>query len=267
MLRRRAYADRSNFAVSALDLVLVLVMAAGAGSAWAQCPPGATSIAADRDNTLYQDGTGSLSNGAGDYFFAGITGNGDITRGLIHFDVASSLGAGLTVTHALLQLTQGQPIDHGTFDIGLHLVEADWGEEVSQAGMGEGGGATAMTDDATWLHTFHSSATWTTPGGDFDATASASTPVDTGGGTYTWSSPKMAADVQSWYDTPATNYGWLIQGNEGGGTTAARFASRTNSGVEPVLCVTTCGGAGPSCEVFSDGFESGDDSAWSISVP
>jgi hypothetical protein len=55
---------------------------------------------------------------------------------------------------------------------------------------------------------------WTNPGavGDFNPTASATTsvtgPVDT---PYTWTStPALVADVQSWLNTPATNFGWLL---------------------------------------------------------
>lgn len=36
---------------------------------------------ASKDNTLYEDVTGSISNGAGEYFFAGATAIGGIRRG------------------------------------------------------------------------------------------------------------------------------------------------------------------------------------------
>jgi hypothetical protein len=49
----------------------------GAGSAAAD----SAVIGASRDNTLYTDGTGGLSNGAGEYFFAGQAGSA--RRGLV----------------------------------------------------------------------------------------------------------------------------------------------------------------------------------------
>ena len=50
-------------------------------------------------------------------------------------------------------------------------------------------------------------------GGDFSGTASASQSVGAIG-QYTWSSAQMVADVQSWLDTPASNFGWLVLGDE-----------------------------------------------------
>ena len=33
-------------------------------------------------------------------------------------------------------------------------------------------------------------------------------------GQYTWSSAQMVADVQGWLDNPASNFGWLMLGDE-----------------------------------------------------
>lgn len=38
----------------------------------------------------------------------------------------------------------------------------------------------------------------------------------------------MVADVQGWLDNPASNFGWLVKGNEARPTTAKRFNSRQN---------------------------------------
>ena len=43
--------------------------------------------------------------------------------------------------------------------------------------MGEGDGAPATPNDATWRHRFFDSVFWTTQGGDFSATVSASQSV------------------------------------------------------------------------------------------
>jgi hypothetical protein len=44
-------------------------------------------LTADKDNTLYESPTGSLSNGAGSYLFGGVTGQPGIRRTLVHFNV------------------------------------------------------------------------------------------------------------------------------------------------------------------------------------
>ena len=58
-------------------------------------------LAPSKDNTLYQNATGSLSNGAGQYFFVGrsdVIGGGVIHRGVIAFDVAASIPSGAVIT-------------------------------------------------------------------------------------------------------------------------------------------------------------------------
>ena len=53
------------------------------------------------DNTLFEDISGNLSNGAGDNFFVGTTNGGLIRRGLIAFDI-SSIPTGSTIDSASL---------------------------------------------------------------------------------------------------------------------------------------------------------------------
>ena len=111
------------------------------------------------------------------------------------------------------------------------------GEGTSNAPGEEGAGTGAMTNDATWSRRFWNTVSWTTPGGDFDPTISATTPVDQIG-TYVWSSPLLVADAQSWLDALATNFGWLVKNvNEDDVPTAKRFDSRQNpvSTQRPIL--------------------------------
>ena len=54
----------------------------------------------DKDNTLYESATGSLSNGAGAYLFSGVTGQPGIRRTLVHFNVAGSVPAGARIVSA-----------------------------------------------------------------------------------------------------------------------------------------------------------------------
>ncbi len=120
-------------------------------------------------------------------------------------------------------------------NIELHKMLADWGEGTSVAPGEEGDGAPATTNDATWRHRFFDTIFWTTEGGDFSATVSASQSVGPVG-MYTWSSSQMRADVQSWLDDPASNFGWLVLGDESEISTAKRFDTR-ESASPPVLTI------------------------------
>lgn len=201
--------------------------------------PFSTPLDAVADNTLYEEADGLLSNGAGEYFFVGRTGqvSNSLRRGLIRFDVAGSLPTGAIIQSATLYLT-ASATKGGPQTIELHRVTADWGEGSSDANLEEGKGISSTLGDATWIHTFYSSTLWTTPGGDFVITASASTTVD-GAGAYNWSATDLVSDVQTWLDTPATNYGWLLLGNESSGSTAKRFATHENMSADmhPVLVI------------------------------
>jgi hypothetical protein len=115
----------------------------------------------------------------------------------------------------------------------LHRTLADWGEGGSVAPGQQGAGGPAAPGDATWLHTFHDTQFWANPGGDFAAmVSSAQTVADDG--FYTWpSTPELVADVQSWVDGPAGNFGWTLVGDESSGGTAKRFDTRDH--VNPAL--------------------------------
>jgi hypothetical protein len=203
-----------------------------------------------KDTTIYEDAEGSLSNGSGDYLFAGvngITGGNRILRSVIAFDL-SSIPAGARIENVTLQMLQETPRNDTTQrEVSLHRVMSAWGEGASDAdegtGAGSGGadGAPAAEGDATWLHTFFSDTFWTSPGGDFDDTASASRPVGANN-YYQWTSEQMAADLQGWLDDPSSNFGWLVKGQEslnGATTTAKRFSSRESTGenIRPQLYV------------------------------
>jgi len=111
---------------------------------------GEVTIGANRDNTLYS-GSGSESNGAGEFFFAGSNGFGQVRRALLRFDVALALPPGATVTQAEVILSMSK----------------------TNAGL---------------------------------------------------------RDVQSWLDSPSTNFGWLVKNvNEDDVPTAKRFDSRQNA--------------------------------------
>ena len=192
---------------------------------------------AQKDNTLYLDLNGQLSNGHGAYLFTGRTSNDALRRGLIAFDL-TSIPINATITEATLSMFLNRPRPNkGAVDVSLSRALRDWGEGASDAGDPGGIGAQAETGDATWLHTFYDTSFWTTAGGDFSATLSATTPV-MDNATYTWSGSGLLADVQSWISNPATNFGWFILGDEVDSGAAQRFNTRENTSDPPQLTVT-----------------------------
>jgi hypothetical protein len=206
-------------------------------AAWAA--PVTVSLPASKDNTLYEDPNGTLSDGIGPHLFAGRTnqGSGSIRRGLIAFNL-SSIPAGATVTSATLTLNASKSNSASTV-IELHKVTKNWGEGTSNAGDPGGGGATATTIDATWKHTFFNTQTWTILGGDFAGSGSATSSF-TGLGLRTWSGAGMVADVQSWLASPSSNFGWELIGDESQAASAFRFDTRENgtASFRPALSVT-----------------------------
>ena len=198
--------------------------------------PGEFSVTIDasKDNTLYEDVGGALSNGAGEYLFAGRTGatGGDsIRRALIAFDVSASVPGGATITSVSLSMSASKVASAGPHEVTLIPLSADWGEGLSDASGEEGMGTAATDSDATWLHQFSPSTLWSDPGGDFASGTSATASVGSAGAYTFGSTAEMIADVQAWLDTPETNWGWLVAGEESASATAVRFDSREN-GVE-----------------------------------
>ena len=216
-----------------------------------------TQLAPSKDNTLIQqtNPASQLSNGLGD-ISAGRTnqdGQGTATisirRGLVAFDVAGNVPPGATITSVLLTMREVTGLD-GDPTVGLYRVLQDWGE--GNSFQNGGAGAAAQNGDATWLYTFFNAAnppaspTWSTPGGNFAAAVSNSAIVfdDLGAGQlFSWSSasnPQMLADVQSWLDNPATNFGWALLGDESKGQTTKRFNSGESTlapNVPPALTI------------------------------
>ena len=187
-------------------------------------------LAPVKDTSLYEDSGGTIGNGAGQHLFAGRVGSnggGLIRRAVLAFDVASSVPEGATITGAELILNLSRS-PGGTVQVTVHALTADWGEGASDAAGEEGSGATAVANDATWLHTFFDTSTWQTPGGDFVEAESAKTDVSANLKPYSWSGDGLIADVQRWLDTPETNFGWIVIGDEQSQGNTRRFDSREN---------------------------------------
>ena len=222
--------------ITSKTLFAVILMSALGCAGAASASANIINITPSKDNTLYEydPAEGDHSNGAGFHFFAGENGMGELRRGVLAFDVAGTIPAGSTITAVSLTMNMSMT-PAGAETVELHKLLADWGEGTSHAPMGEGDGAPATPNDATWRHRFFDSIFWTTQGGDFSATVSASQSVG-GVGQYTWSSAQMVADVQSWLDNPASNFGWLVLGDETAIATAKRFDTR-ESASPPMLTI------------------------------
>ena len=205
------------------------------------------------DNTLIEGTPANLSLGAAYNFYAGRVGdNGEglLRRGLLRFDIASSIPVGSTIVSVTVRLnvSQTQP---GTFTVSLHRALSSWGEGASFA-FG-GGGAIAIAPDATWTHRFWPDVLWTTPGGQFTAAASAAKPIGGVGG-YNWTTTAaLVSDVQSWVDQPSTNHGWCVVGNETTLQSAKRFDAHENAANKPLLTVVYTPPALRPADVNGDG--------------
>lgn len=95
----------------------------------------------------------------------------------------------------------------------------------------------------TW-NEFKNANAWSTPGGDFVATATDTKAIQDNTLSGTTLSYNVLADAQSFYSMPATNYGWLIKDpldstNPSG--ESVYIATRENTTIaKPVVVVTYC---------------------------
>src|SRR5262249_54721476 len=157
-----------------------------------------------------------------------------LRRALVRFDVAAVVPPDSTISEVRLRLHLSLS-SSGPAPMQLHRVTQSWGEGASSS-FG-GGGAASQAEDATWIHRFYDGTFWTSPGGDFDPIARGAAIVDQPG-FYVWDpTPAMVAAVQAWLDDPASNFGWMILGDESRPQTAKRFDSRESPDalVRPML--------------------------------
>jgi len=180
-------------------------------------------IPALKDNTLFEED--DLSNARGHFLFVGKTNLDKLRRAVIAFDIAGNIPAEAMIESVELTLHLSRT-GSSSSPIFLHELMRDWGEGTSDALAQEGKGAAATEGDATWMHTFYDTGTWSHPGGDYDTTILAVTDVNSFGD-YTWGSASgMVDNVQTWLDEPDENFGWILVGQEDETHDAKRFDSR-----------------------------------------
>lgn len=191
------------------------------------------------DATLYEDATGSVANGAGEFLFAGrtnLTANPN-RRSLLRFDL-TGLPAGAVITSASLRLHMVAVITSDA-QVNLHRVATGWTAGPSDPISNEAAGVPASAGDVTWLHASFSTILWSAPGGDAAAAPSASVLIGAISDYYTWNGAGVLADVQSWAASPSANFGWMLRTDETVAQTAKRFESGNslNSALRPLLIV------------------------------
>lgn len=142
-------------------------------------------------------------------------------RTLIQFDL-SSMPNNATIDDVRLVFTQGSSGGASTYTIYVHKLLQSWTEGTTSfctynepcniQGQAISPGGT----DATWYETSYSGSNsnlWTTSGGSFFATSSASILAGTTdiGTPYTIISDGIKNDVQSWVVDSSTNFGWILK--------------------------------------------------------
>lgn len=199
-------------------------------------------LVAKRDTTIFSSAPGTnLSSGEGVFLWCGRTGSrggGTISRTLVTFDLTSiPVGSTIQSVQFKLRLEAAAP-SGGTQTSTLHKVLGAWGEGTSNSSAGNG--VPATPGDASWNFRIVPTTPWTTVGGEFVATPSATLAIAPTTSIPTFSSAAMVTDVQGWVNDPDSNFGWMVRGNEAVTTTARKFASREISvpASRPQLIVT-----------------------------
>ena len=199
-----------------------------------ESPAATISLHPTADTTL-QSAYPDYNFGDGTTFTAGGRRQGGSARALLEFDIAGSLPAGAVINSASLMLfvvrvPSGGPAS--TFS--LNRVLDAWGEGNGSDMSGAIGGA----QQATWNNRLGPGSPWTTAGGDFASTISASKQIS-GFGSYVFgSTTTMVGDVQGWLDDPSSNFGWLLRSqSENSAATIRRFGARNDGGSSPILTI------------------------------
>ena len=191
-----------------------------------------------KDNSMFSESP-TYSDGAGSNLYAGKTNGIGMRRALIKFGL-TGLPANAQIQSVRLKMSvinASTPNKYITHNFSLHKLLKNWGEGTSNS---TGSGSPATINDATWQYNLYSSSSWTTPGGDFIPTASATSgvtfadyPLQFG----TWSSASMKTDVINWLASPASNFGWILIGEESTTASAKKFSSR-QEGLYPIPTLT-----------------------------
>ena len=113
---------------------------------------------------------------------------------LMQFDVSGHTGKTVESAELNIYITGGEGKGN---DIAAHLLNRDWEEGLEDGDL----------DKSNWLEAT-STGSWTTPGGDYNASPMAS--LSTANQGYT-STNLPTSDIQNWVDNSANNYGMILR--------------------------------------------------------
>ena len=155
-------------------------------------------------------------------------------RALVRFTLPA-LPAGAIITGATLTLTKTGGKTSPVTPMAVHRVTASWTE----------GTLSGNTGEASWTNRM-TGVPWTTPGGTFATSGSATANVSTNT-TYNWN---VTTIVKDWLDQGLVNNGFMVKAvTESGGDNAMEFSSSEALSGKPQLSITytTITGCGLTC--------------------
>ncbi|WP_027419396.1 T9SS type A sorting domain-containing protein [Crocinitomix catalasitica] len=184
-----------------------------------------------QDNSIYSES--DFSNGLGE-LYSGLDCDGNIRRALIQFDVEDAIPPGAVITNVSLTLNVSA-YDESAADAiySIHKITRSWGEGTS---FGDDDGASPIMPDATWEHAMFSDELWSDLGGDFEGVSSGDQLLTVDTDDFLWTDPQMIEDVENWIADPATNFGWVLIGDEDTDCSIRRIGSK-DEGIEPILTI------------------------------
>jgi hypothetical protein len=227
--------------ITVMGLVLALAMLLSAASTPAETyrfEQGVNGFEGFRDTTLLED-LPSNAGGGVTGIFSGTIRTSFLRRALIAVDLSSIPTDAVVVSARLEMVVERSGGNFGDVPYGLHRITRSWGEGEADIPNEPGGlGAPAAVGDATWNDAFFTQEPWTTPGGDFAETPSATANAGQQGAVVLWEGQGLTDDVQAWVANPASNFGWaILTPDEGILQRVKKFFSSEAEVNRPVLVV------------------------------
>lgn len=199
-------------------------------------------VPADADAVIYE--TGDVANGRGQQLLVSARPSDPARRTLIRFPVDQVLPEGALIAGSRLCFSVSQALEE-TLSIELHRITKAWNEGPTAVSGDERSGVMASNVDVTWFHTGTGAGdSWETPGGDFAVDAeSVQEIMETAGRVCLENSGgdgNMNTTVQSWFDNPEGNFGWILLSLDAGSYALRGFYSSDSAdqSMHPVLELT-----------------------------